>query len=116
MGEKVVDVYKEIPVFEGEYFTLRAVLQGDLTDLWKVYSDEKAVPLFNSDNCHGDTFYCDTYPLFSCDKIATKAIPAAKERIAVLEKLGLAESREKLIGEGGIAYGNYFVRGFVKGN
>ena len=26
----------------------------------KVYSDSKAVPLFNSDNCHGDDFYYST--------------------------------------------------------
>ncbi len=29
----------------------------DASDLLSVYSDEKAVPLFNSDNCNGDDFH-----------------------------------------------------------
>jgi len=29
----------------------------DADDLLKCYSDEKAVPFFNSDNCNGDNFY-----------------------------------------------------------
>ncbi|MDY3791269.1 MAG: hypothetical protein SOZ56_02185 [Oscillospiraceae bacterium] len=41
--------------------------------------------------------------------IASKAIPAAKERIAALEWYGFSLTDEKLIGHGGQAYGNYFV-------
>lgn len=55
------DIYEVIPILEGDSFLLRAVdLDRDLDDLLKVYSDEKAVPFFNSDNCHGDNFYYKT--------------------------------------------------------
>ncbi len=52
--------YEKCPEFENENFLLRMVHAEDLEDLLKVYSDKKAVPFFNSDNCHGDTFYYDT--------------------------------------------------------
>lgn len=35
---------------------LRRISTSDCDDLLKVYSDKKAVPLFNSDNCGGDDF------------------------------------------------------------
>lgn len=55
-----MDVYKSCPTFENEHFLLRFVSENDCLDLLKVYSDEKAVPLFNSDNCGGDNFYYTT--------------------------------------------------------
>lgn len=56
----IKDVYMEIPVLENEYFMLREICgENDPADLLKVYSDEKSVPLFNSDNCWGD-FHCTT--------------------------------------------------------
>lgn len=54
------DVYECCPVFEGERFLLRPVSLGDCAALLKVYSDERAVLLFNSDNCHGDDFHYTT--------------------------------------------------------
>lgn len=51
------DVYEACPAMEGERYLLRPVSQEDCADLLKVYSDGKAVPLFNSDNCHGDDFH-----------------------------------------------------------
>lgn len=39
----VVDVYKNCPSFENEYYILRMVDKADKLDLLKVYSDEKAV-------------------------------------------------------------------------
>lgn len=51
-----MNVYENCPVYEGENFKLRKVALGDADDLLKVYSDEKAVPFFNGDNCHGDNF------------------------------------------------------------
>ena len=36
---------------------MRLVEISDAPDLLLVYSDEKAVPFFNSDNCNGDNFY-----------------------------------------------------------
>lgn len=54
------DVYVEIPVLENGTFLLRKIdMEADAEDLLRVYSDEKAVPLFNSDNCWGN-FYCTT--------------------------------------------------------
>ena len=50
-----------------------------------------------------------TYELFHCDKIATKAVPAATERILALENLGFILSKEKLIGHDGTEYQSYFV-------
>lgn len=45
---------------ENSQFLIRVVERQDDMDLWKVYRDKKAVPYFNSDNCHGDTFYYQT--------------------------------------------------------
>ena len=39
------------------------------------------------------------YRLFHCSKIATKAIPAATERIQALKNLGFELSAEKLVGD-----------------
>ena len=36
---------------------MRMVCQEDRMDLLKVYSDKRAVPFFNNDNCGGDGFY-----------------------------------------------------------
>lgn len=183
------DVYKKIPVFENDQFQLRGTTKDDAMDLMRVYSDQNAIPLFNSDNCHGDDFCYQTvdrmnkaidfwlfsyqtqqfvrwsvidkaqdeavgtielfhreskdyfsncgllrldlrsdyekssviktilslivphsFELFSCDKVATKAIPAAAERRRALHDLGFKESPEKLKGNGGMtAYDAYFV-------
>ncbi len=55
-----MDVYKNLPEFESCNFKLRGVLAEDAQALLKVYSDEKAVPFFNGDNCHGDDFHYTT--------------------------------------------------------
>lgn len=184
----MVDVYENCPTYANSAYTLRFVSFDDCKDLLKVYSDTKAVPLFNSDNCYGDKFYytneeeiskavqfwidkynhrdfvrwsvvenvgnevigtielfhrdakdaytnCGllrldlrhdyensteivkilsliikpTFDLFDCDKIATKAIPEADERICALQSLGFEASDERLIGHDGTEYDNYFV-------
>lgn len=53
-------VYEECPVFENDRFLLRFINKDDASDLLKVYSDKKAIPFFNSDNCDGDNFYYPT--------------------------------------------------------
>lgn len=53
-------IYNDCPVFKNELVTLRLTKEGDTLELLKCYSDEKAVPFFNADNCHGDTFYYTT--------------------------------------------------------
>lgn len=182
------NVYKNCPQFENEKNLLRFISEEDCKDLLNVYSDKKAVPLFNSDNCGGDDFYyttesrmeeaikywlweyerqgfvrwsivdkntneaigtielfhrdsndyftnCgllrldlrsdyenetdiqnilsliieSTFELFDCDKIATKAIPEAKERIKALSNMGFVLSKEKLIGHDEMEYKDYFV-------
>ena len=55
-----MNVYEKCPVLENERFLLRFVQKEDCSDLLKVYSDIQAVPLFNSDNCHGDDFHYQT--------------------------------------------------------
>ncbi|MDE7439183.1 MAG: GNAT family N-acetyltransferase [Clostridia bacterium] len=55
-----MNVYEYLPVFESTNFKLRGVCYEDADDLLKVYSDKKAVPFFNGDNCHGDNFYYTT--------------------------------------------------------
>lgn len=54
------DVYLECPLFENESYQLRIVEEKDCHDLLTVYSNEKAVPFFNSDNCGGDDFHYTT--------------------------------------------------------
>lgn len=49
--------YETCPIFENENYCLKFVDASDAEDLLRVYSDEKAVPFFNSDNCNGDDFY-----------------------------------------------------------
>ena len=51
------DVYEVVPVLENDRYKLRFVSLDDADDLLQVYSDVKAVPFFNSDNCGGDDFY-----------------------------------------------------------
>lgn len=52
--------YEKCPIYENENYRLRLVEAADASDLLRVYSDEKAVPCFNSDNCNGDDFHYTT--------------------------------------------------------
>lgn len=54
----MINPYEKCPVFENEKFLIRLVEATDAPDLFLVYSDKKAVPYFNSDNCFGN-FYCE---------------------------------------------------------
>jgi [ribosomal protein S5]-alanine N-acetyltransferase len=51
------DIYEECPMYKNKLITLRQTSMEDAQELLKCYSDEKAVPLFNSDNCNGDNFH-----------------------------------------------------------
>ncbi len=55
-----MNIYQTCPEVKSERFLLRLVTPDDCDDLWKVYSDLNAVPLFNSDNCNGDDFHYAT--------------------------------------------------------
>lgn len=56
----MVSPYKKCPIYENENYLLRLVEATDALELLSVYSDEKAVPYFNSDNCNGDDFHYTT--------------------------------------------------------
>lgn len=51
-----------------------------------------------------------TKEMFACERIATKAIPIAKERIKALEHMGFCLSEESVIGHDGTKYASYYVR------
>lgn len=55
-----MNIYKTCPEIQKERFLLRLVKEQDCEDLLKVYSDIRAVPLFNGDNCNGDDFHYTT--------------------------------------------------------
>lgn len=55
-----MNVYENCPTFENDKFRLRLTIADDAADLLKVYSDIRAVPFFNGDNCHGDNFHYTT--------------------------------------------------------
>jgi hypothetical protein len=54
------DIYEECPIYKNKLITLRQTNISDAQELLKCYSDEKAVALFNSDNCNGDNFHYTT--------------------------------------------------------
>lgn len=181
-------VYEDCPVFDNGRYHLRLAEEADGADLLKVYSDEKAVPFFNSDNCHGDIFHYTSlermkeairywlweyerkgfvrwsiwdhaigeaigtielfhrdaedyftncgllrldlrsdyekkecikeilepmispaFSMFSCEILATKAVPEAQERVWALAELGFQKRSEILIGHDGTQYGSYWI-------
>lgn len=53
-------VYEICPIIENDQYLFRLVEKKDAKDLIKVYGDKFALPFFNSDNCNGDNFYCQT--------------------------------------------------------
>lgn len=65
----MMDVYKNCPTYENESYMLRMISKNDKADLLKVYSNEKSVSLFNSDNCGGDGL-----PMVSCGKQQDKLL------------------------------------------
>lgn len=56
----IKDIYEECPMYKKKLITLKQTSMEDAEELLKCYSDEKAVPFFNSDNCHGDDFHYTT--------------------------------------------------------
>lgn len=56
-GIGMMNPYETCPVFENENYLVRLIDAQDASDLLLVYSDEKAAPFFNSDNCGGDDFH-----------------------------------------------------------
>lgn len=54
------NIYKDCPIYKTEVLSLKLTSLEDAVELLKCYSDKKAVPFFNADNCHGDDFYYTT--------------------------------------------------------
>jgi hypothetical protein len=54
------NIYEECPIYKNKLITLRQTNMEDAQELLKCYSDKKAVPFFNSDNCNGDNFHYTT--------------------------------------------------------
>lgn len=53
-------IYENCPTLHNHMVTLRLIKDEDALELLNCYSDVNAVPLFNSDNCNGNTFYNTT--------------------------------------------------------
>lgn len=53
-------IYEECPIYSKKFVALCQTRIEDSEELLKCYSDEKAVPFFNSDNCNGDDFHYTT--------------------------------------------------------
>lgn len=73
-------------------------------DLGSTYEDE-------------ETIYCilsltvpPAYELFGCESIITKGFPEACDRIRALEKYGFVKSEDKLTGEDGTEYSDYYIQ------
>lgn len=83
-----------------DYFTNCGLLRLDLrSDFEKTNVIEKIVTLLIK----------SVYTLFQCDKIATKAIVKADERIKALRSLGFKRMNYALIGHDGTKYYDYYV-------
>lgn len=53
-----MDISNKCPVSENSNFLIRLIEEKDAADLFSVYGNKRVLPYFNSDNCHGDNFYC----------------------------------------------------------
>ncbi len=54
------NIYEECTIYKNKFITLRQTNMEDAEELLNCYSDKKAVPFFNSDNCNGDNFHYTT--------------------------------------------------------
>lgn len=59
-GKAMKNIYEECAIIQNEVICLVQTKMEDAKELLACYSDKEAVPFFNADNCHGDTFYYDT--------------------------------------------------------
>lgn len=83
-----------------DYFTKCGLLRLDLRSDYE--NKDRIINILS-------TILTPTFKLFHCNKIATKAIPDAKERIEALKMIGFDLTEEKLIGHDGTEYSAYFV-------
>ena len=72
-----------------------------------VVFEAKELELQELDKEINPLIFSNAFDLFRCNKIATKAIPEALDRLTSLKKLGFKYSNEKLVGHDGTLYGSY---------
>lgn len=103
IDKDTIEVIGSIELFHrdsNDYFTNCGLLRLDLRSDYENATDiENILSLIIK----------PTFELFDCDKIATKAIPEAKERIKTLANMGFVLSKEKLIGHDETEYKDYYV-------
>ena len=61
-----MNVYQSCPTFTTPHLTLRLVRREDAGGLLRVYSDRKAQPFFNADNCTSDFCYQHLPEMVEC--------------------------------------------------
>ncbi len=61
-----MNVYETCPVYTTAHLTLRLVRREDATGLLNVYSDPRAQPFFNADNCTSDFRYTRLPEMVEC--------------------------------------------------
>ena len=61
-----MDVFEQCPEFSCGHFLLRQTRIEDRDNLLKVYSDRKAWPIFNADNCTGDFYMTKPEDMGNC--------------------------------------------------
>lgn len=61
-----MNIYESCPTFIGPRLTLRPVREEDAPGLLAVYSDEKAQPFFNADNCTSNFCYTTIQEMLEC--------------------------------------------------
>ena len=61
-----MNIYEHCPVITTEHLTLRLVRREDAGGLLKVYSDVRARPFFNADNCTSDFCYDRLSEMVAC--------------------------------------------------
>lgn len=110
-----IDVYERIPVMESDKFMLREIIED--TDAEDYFNNCGMLRLDLRSDYEKQDMIEDilaiiipkTKELFSCEMIATKAIPMAKERIRALENMGFCLSDEFVVGHNGTKYDSYYV-------
>ncbi len=102
VDKQVDEVVGTIELFHrdsNDYFTNCGLLRLDLrSDREKFFEIKDILSLI----------LLQAFGLFNCDKIATKAISQANERIEALISLGFCAIEENLVGHNGEIYRDYY--------
>lgn len=99
-SDGVIGTVEEFLRTADDYFTDCGLLRLDLrSDYEKADKIESILSLI----------VAPSFEIFGCNKVATKVIPFAAERLRAVKNLGFEKSKEKLIGHDGTRYGDYFV-------